>query len=190
MNYKAVAHRQRRMSVVEAVTFGLAYGSGLYWASVCLVGIFRPDRLSDPYWDAIPHMRTDTSGIVAFFLVALFLPCSEFLRLRRRWASAMPFDGTTLGGMLNAALSAVCETIALLATGLVIYLSFNTITHPITLGIQATHLASWPTEGTLRVIALLLCVCAVALLRLLQVQRSALPEGSHPTPVGSDIPPQ
>jgi hypothetical protein len=31
--------------------------------------------------------------------------------------------------------------------------------------VQATHFASWPTEGTLRVAALLLCVLSVGWLR-------------------------
>jgi hypothetical protein len=96
------------------------------------------------------------------------------LRFRRRWAGGVTFQGTGFGGWIHAAALAICETIGLLATGLVIYLSVNTVTHPITLGMQATHLASWPTEGTLRVSALLLCVCCAALFRFLKVKSNLL----------------
>ncbi len=57
---------------------------------------------------------------------------------------------------------AVAETAAFLGTGLVIYLSFNAVMHPWTLQIQLTHLLPWPSEGTVRVIALAICLVAVA----------------------------
>jgi len=63
---------------------------------------------------------------------------------------------------------AVSETTAVVATGLAVYISVNAVTHPATLEIQATHLAAWPTEGTLRVAALLLCMCSVTVLRYLR----------------------
>lgn len=160
--------------MIEALTFGMAYGGALCWASVCLVGCFRPDHLSAPYWHEIPYLRTDTSGIIAFLMIALLFPCSEFLRFRRRWAGGGAFQGTGFDSLVHAAALAICETIGLLATGLVIYLSVNTVTHPITLGMQATHLASWPTEGTLRVSALLLCVCCAALFRFLRVETNVV----------------
>ena len=53
------------------------------------------------------------------------------------------------------------------AAGLVVYLSVNAVTHPATLRLQATHLLSWPAEGTLRVVALLLAAVYVAVLRYL-----------------------
>ena len=49
--------------------------------------------------------------------------------------------------------------------------SVNAATQPVTLGIQATRFASWPAEGTLRVIALLLCACSAAMLRYLRARR-------------------
>ena len=54
-----------------------------------------------------------------------------------------------------------------LATGLVVYISTNAITHPDTLLVGTTHLAPWPTEGTLRIAALIGCVASVAVLRYL-----------------------
>ena len=44
----------------------------------------------------------------------------------------------------------------------------NTVTHPATQQIQATHLLSWPTEGTLRVVALLLCSVSFGMIRYLR----------------------
>ena len=57
---------------------------------------------------------------------------------------------------------AVAETVAVLATGLFVYLSFNAITHPGSLLLHITHLLPWPAEGTVRVEALLLCACSIA----------------------------
>jgi hypothetical protein len=59
-----------------------------------------------------------------------------------------------------------------LATGLVAYISLNAVTHPATLQLHATHLATWPTEGTLRVDALAASACAVAALRYFRATRS------------------
>jgi hypothetical protein len=156
-----------RWLAVEASAAGLAYGAGLCWASVCLVASFRPDALSAPYWRGVPGLRTDTSGIVAFFVVAVGFTASEYLRLlRRRDTAVKPGPGLTARTTELLAL-AILETVALLATGLVVYLSVNAVTHPATLGIHATHLATWPTEGTLRVAALLLCASSAAALRYL-----------------------
>jgi hypothetical protein len=63
---------------------------------------------------------------------------------------------------------AAAETVAVLATGLFGYLSVNAVTHHFTLQIQATHLLSWPTEGTLRVAALLLCIVSFGVVRYLR----------------------
>jgi hypothetical protein len=63
---------------------------------------------------------------------------------------------------------AVAETAAFLGTGLVIYLSLNAALHPWTLRIQLSHLVPWPSEGTVRVIALGVCLVAVATSRYLR----------------------
>jgi hypothetical protein len=60
--------------------------------------------------------------------------------------------------------TAVTEVIALLSSGLVVYISINAVTHPYTLVLRATHFVTWPTEGSLRIAALFLSVCSVALL--------------------------
>jgi hypothetical protein len=63
---------------------------------------------------------------------------------------------------------AIARTVAVLATGTVIYLSVSAVTHPATLALHLTHLAPGPAEGTVRAIALLLCACAAATLRFLR----------------------
>jgi hypothetical protein len=169
---RPVTGGQRHSLATEALTFGLAYGAGLCWASVCLLASFRPADLSDPYWSAIPHLRADTSGVLAFFAVAVFLTCSEFLRLSRRQAGTAAAPDSSAPGERWPALAALAaaETVAILATGLVVYLSVNTVSHPASLNMQATHLAPWPTEGTLRVIALVLCVCSASQVRAARVR--------------------
>ena len=129
MSYKRVLRRRGSWFMIEALTFGLAYGAGLCWASVCLLASFRPDGLSDPYWGRIPGLRTDTSGIIAFCAVALFLTCSEFLRLRRRQMGNVIPERFLSGGLVNAAASAACETVGLLATG-ARHLSLDQHCHP------------------------------------------------------------
>lgn len=159
---------------VEAAAAGLAFGSLLEWASTALVGSFRPLDLADPYWRGVPWLRTDTSGFAAFIVAAVCLLSSEHLRLRRRRsaasAGAVP-PPTAPGGVLLA--MAAAETVAVLATGLFGYLSVNAVTHPATQQIQATHLLSWPTEGTLRVVALLLCIVSFGMVRYLRPRIAA-----------------
>jgi hypothetical protein len=173
MSYRHVLHRQRNQLTIEALTFGLAYGAGLCWATTCLMANFRPNGLRAPYWNEIPSLRTDTTGVLAFFALATLLACSEFLRLRRRWGGYPTPNRLVFEGSANAAALAIGETVCLLATGLIIYISVNTVTHPKTLTMQATHLVSWPTEGTLRVIALLLGACSAAMLRFLRAECKA-----------------
>jgi hypothetical protein len=173
-----VPHKHSYWQVVEALTSGLAYSTGLWWGSVCLLASFRPSYLSAPYWRVIPNLRSDTSGVLAFFAFAVFFSYSEFLRLRRQRPLITARGGTPPKGVMVSAVLAISETVTVLATGLVIYISVNAITHPATLNLQATHLAPWPTEGTLRMIALLLCVCSVSTLRFLLAGRRAV-AGSH-----------
>jgi hypothetical protein len=163
--------------IVEAITVGLAFGSLLLWASTCLVGSFRPRALAEPYWSGVPNLQTDTSGFAAFIIAAVSFIGSECLRLRRRQMaiaqtsnSAAPakYIVTARGARLIA--YAACEAIALMATSIVGYLSVNAVTHPSTLMMPATHLLSWPTEGTLRMIALILCVGSIAVLRFLRAE--------------------
>jgi hypothetical protein len=87
---------------------------------------------------------------------------------------------------------AVAETSAVLGTALVIYLSLNAVTHPITLTLQLTHLWPWPSEGTVRVIGLGVCLAGVATSRYLRASASRQIATSPPnhdvSPMGELIP--
>jgi hypothetical protein len=69
---------------------------------------------------------------------------------------------------------------------MVIYLSFNAFTHPITLTLQLTHLWPWPSEGTVRVIGLGICLVAVATSRYLRATASR-PGPGAPTRENADV---
>jgi hypothetical protein len=168
--FRPMSSQKNARLIAEAATTGLAFGSVLCWASTCLVSTFRPQDLPDPYWDGIPWLRTDTSGFGAFIVAAISLAISEYLRLWRRQHAGERPATTSYAASGTAALMwlALSETVAILATGLVGYLSLNTITHPASLQIHVTHLMPWPAEGTLRVVALLLCVLSVATFRYLR----------------------
>jgi hypothetical protein len=170
VNYKYTFRRQRGWLTIESLAFGLAYAASLCWASVCLLASFRPNYLNAPYWSGVPGLRADTAGILTFYSSAIFFVFSEFLRLSRRQAGTGVAASPAFGSLMNAAALAAFETIGLLSTGVVIYLSINTVTHPATMSKQATHLMPWPTEGTLRVIALVMCMCSFALIRFLRVE--------------------
>jgi hypothetical protein len=154
--------------LAEATAAGSAYGALLCWLSTCAVASFRGAYLSRPYWAAIPALRTDTCGVFAFAVAAVSLTVSEYLRLLRRHAGEAFDELARSPRRIELVARAVSETVAVLSTGLVAYISVNAVTHPVTLGIHATHFASWPTEGTLRVLALLGCVASVATLRYLR----------------------
>ena len=108
-------YQERARLVIESMMFGLAYAAGLCWASVCFLASFRPDILAMPYWSGIRYLRSDTCGVLAFFLVAIFLTCSEFLRLRRRASGLVRPPNALLTDRRSAAVFAVAETVAILA---------------------------------------------------------------------------
>jgi hypothetical protein len=162
----------KRGLVVESAALGLGYVAVLVWGGSALVGSFGYDD-AFPYWPAIPHLRTDTAGFIAFAVAIVSLVVSKYLQLRRRNSTvgqppAQPV--ARAAGIL--AVQAVAETAAFLGTGLVIYLSFNAVMHPWTLRIQLTHLLPWPSEGTVRVTALAICLVSVATSRYLRATAS------------------
>jgi hypothetical protein len=165
----------RGVRATEALATGMAFAALLCWVTTALVGTFRPQGLPAPYWQALPWLRTDSLGFVAFIAAAASLPVSEYLRLRRRRTAAIAQSssgrqraGAPLSGPGALVVLAAAETIAVLATGLVGYLSLNAITHPQTLLLHVTHLLPWPSEGTLRVAGLLLCFGSVTAVRYLR----------------------
>jgi hypothetical protein len=159
--------RRRGRLAAEAVTLGLAFAGLLCWASTALVGSFREQHLPLRYWQPIP-LHTDTTGFIAFLVAAVCLVVSGYLRLRRR-REAVPGPPPGPPAMLGLA---VAEAVAVLATSLFGYLSFNALMHPATLQLHITHLLPWPSEGTVRVEALLLCACSIAAWRYLRARYS------------------
>jgi hypothetical protein len=164
--------RTNRRLAVEAAAFGVGYTSVLCWASTCLVATFGGASLASPYWPVLPWLRTDTTGVISFALAAVGLTVSKYLRLRRTRAGAIAPHPVSRTAPAHA-VQAVAETAAVLATAVVAYLSLNVVTHSATLRIQLTHLWPWPSEGTVRVIALGICVASVSATRYLRATASS-----------------
>jgi hypothetical protein len=162
-----VTVRGERRLAVEAAAYGLGYASVLCWASTCLVAIFGGAPLASPYWPDIPWLRTDTTGIVTFTLAAVCLVVAKYLRLRRLGSGWLERQLPDRAAIALAARS-VAETAVILGTGVVACLSFNVVTHSYTLRVHVIHLLSWPSEGTVRVIALIICALSMALTRYLR----------------------
>jgi len=153
---------------LEGAVTGLAFSSGLGALSVFAVGSFRPQELPFPYWSRIASLRTDTFGFVCFVVGALAFVQSEYLRLSR----TVPRHAAADSRSLNHATAAGARGLIVSSTVLVVYLSLNAVTHPRSLNLAATHLLSWPTEGTLRAVALIVAACAVAVDRTQRIAMS------------------
>ena len=172
--------QKNRNLVVESAAFGLGYAAVLIWSGSALVASFS-DGEANPYWPNIPGLRTDTTGVIAFAVAIVSLLVSKYLQLSRR--SSAPAEPIARPAWVLA-VQATAETAAVLGTALVIYLSLNAVTHPITLTLQLTHLWPWPSEGTVRVIGLGICLAAVATSRYLRAsatrpsQSAAAPENA------------
>jgi hypothetical protein len=160
-----IAILDRRRLVAESVAFGVGYTAVLIWLGSALVASFTSAEAS-PYWPDIPHLRTDTAGVVAFAIAIAGLSASRYLQLRRRDSGASA--GLRPRSAQVAAVQAMAETAVVLSTAVVIYLSVNAVTHPRTLRIELTHLWPWPSEGTARVIGLGVCLVAVSASRYLR----------------------
>jgi len=172
--------------VVESVALGLGYAAGLVFGGTALVAAFSNNE-ADPYWAIIPALRTDTSGVIAFMVALVSLPVSRYLELRRRGDRGdTPARPVSRSAGVHA-VQAAAEAGLVLATGLVVYLSLNAVVHPWTLQLQLTHLWPWPSEGTVRVIGLAVCLAAVATRHYLRATAArpadAAPATEIPRPV-------
>ena len=162
--------------VIESAAFGAGYTAMLIWVGSALVASFTGGE-ANPYWPVIPFLRTDTAGDLAFVVAIVSLVVSRYLQLRRRGAAPAQPAARPAGFVM---VQAMAETAAVLCTAVVIYLSFNAVTHPETLALQLTHLLPGPSEGTVRVISLGICLVAVATSRYL---RATSPRQSQSAPV-------
>ncbi len=148
-----------RWWVVEGAVTGLAAGSALVAVSVFAVGSLRPAELPVPYWVKLTWLRTDTLGVVCFFVATLAFAASESCRLSRAATRLTSVSAARQRGRIHVLILAVARAFTAASVLLVAYLSVNAVTHPWSLDDPATHFASWPTESTLRVAA-----CAVAII--------------------------
>jgi hypothetical protein len=156
--------RERFRRCLEGATTGLAYASALAAPSAIAVASLRPEDLSLPYWARIGWLPTDTFGFICFVVAVFSFIPAEFLRLsrivRHRFVATAPHPRP-----LTVLMAAIARSLVAAGTVLVVYLSVNAVTHPQTLLLPATHRLSWPTEGTLRAIALIVTACAAAVAR-------------------------
>jgi hypothetical protein len=168
--------------MVESAAFGLGYTAVLIWSGSALVASFTGGE-ANPYWPDIPQLRTDTLGVIAFAVAIVSLVVSKYLQLRR---GSEPSGEPVPRAADVLAVQAVAETAAVLATALVVYLSLNAVTHPVTMGIRLTHLWPWPSEGTVRVTGLGICLAAVAASRYLRAT-ARLPNRAAPVPETTEV---
>jgi hypothetical protein len=166
-----------RKLIVESVALGVGYAAALIWVGSAFVGSFGDFDDAYPYWPAIPHLRTDTAGAVAFAIAIVTLVLSRYLQLRR--GGKAPAEPAARPAGVHA-LQSVTDTGLVLGTGLVLYLSVNAAMHPWTLPLQLSHLAPYPSEGTVRVIALAFCLVGAAVRRYLRAAGSVYDQEPPP----------
>lgn len=178
----------KRRLVVESVTLGLGYAAVLIWIGSAFVGSFGDFNDAYPYWPAIPHLRTDTAGFLAFAVAIVTLVVSRYLQLGRR--NGAPAERVPVARSPRVlAVQAVADVALVLATALVIYLSVNGAMHPWTLPVQLSHLLPWPSEGTVRVMSLGICLVAAAVRRYLRATATTPSEAQAvPEAPGTPVP--
>jgi hypothetical protein len=175
-------NRDEVRRIIEGGVSGLTYSSALVALSAFLVGSSRPRDLSHPYVGHLAWLRIDSFGIVSFVVATVGLAICGYLR-RSDWVTRQSAPARRGSGTISLATAAVARSLVAAGTTLVVYISINAVTHPITLGRPATHLFAWPTEGTLRVIGLIVVAFAVAIDRALrQPEMRKCDSGRMPQP--------
>jgi hypothetical protein len=164
--------QERLVRVVEGAATGLAAGTALVALGALAVASFAPERLPAPYWIRIPGLRTDTLGTLCFVVATVALAVSEALRIARArpTSSGQPAPSAP-GGLRRPVVLGSARALTAAGTALVLYLSLNSVTHPWSLALPASHLLSWPTESTLRVAGVALVTVAAAVARFARIGR-------------------
>jgi hypothetical protein len=145
-------NRRLRAAAEVVALFGL-----LGWVYVAAYAAVYPNDLNQSITAVLP-LRRDTFGILAFGASAV---AATALRARtgRLWIRRPRQQPER--GWARAVLHTVFGY-GLLAW---VYLCVNSMTHPRTIGMQLTHLVSWPSEGTTAVAGFAASALALFLLR-------------------------
>ena len=78
--------------MVESAAFGLGYTAVLIWSGSALVASFT-DYEATPYWPAIPDLRTDTTGVIAFAAAIVSLAGQQVPTAKTAQRRARPAGG-------------------------------------------------------------------------------------------------
>jgi hypothetical protein len=150
---------------------GIASACALVVLGVFAVASFRPADLPMPYWGPLDWMRTDTSGLLCFVMGIVAFGTSEYLRIQRRADELGSIHGSMSSPPVQPVISAAAaRTFGIAGALVVMYLSVNAVTHPWSLGLPVSHLLTWPSESTLRVLALIVVAVATAVARAQRIQ--------------------
>ncbi len=65
------ARDRRRRRIVREISLGLAVYAMAGWIYVAISALVAPQTLALPLTHLMPHLREDTSGVIAFFISLL-----------------------------------------------------------------------------------------------------------------------
>lgn len=171
-----------RPFVVTVALYGL-----MGWVYVAFVAVLDPRLLSHPLNESLA-IRKDTFGALCFLASAIAYFVAQILchHGQDQRAAALPAQAgvadsaSVFLGALRLAphLYPGSTLVALLRTGFFYatlgwaYIAMNSVSHPWTLSLPLTHLASWPREGAFGVACFVLSlVCYLTLQALVTSHR-------------------
>lgn len=137
----------------------LQLSSFLVWAYVAAIAVWVPSNLPHRFEGTLP-IRTDTAGVLAFSSSLVF---ATVVTVLSSWAAP--------AHRLRRFVFTLCLNAGLYCWSGWLYISCNSITHPYTLHMPLTHLASWPDEGTFATTCMLLGTAFLAGSALVFIQR-------------------